>query len=123
MPDALPSVATIVPLSPKPLLSFSWQSKPWKWNYANVIYRVRVTVNNYGSDTSYRTICYVALESDRTGYVWDQQKSIPTAIAPLESVTWTVYLKAPREKRARFLITVWSNNHPEISDTSRWFKL
>ena len=124
MPDELqlPSTATIVDLSPKPLLTFSWKSMPWQWDNNTVTYQVKLTINNYGSFASYDTRCYVAFESNQEGYVWDQRESNASTIDPLAWGTLTFYLKAPREKWTRLSINVWSNNHPEISDQSEWFK-
>lgn len=72
-PDWVPSKAKIIDLSPRPFLRFSWMVWPWRWDNNTVTYLVKVTINNYGSATSYDTRCYVALESEQEGYVWDQR--------------------------------------------------
>ena len=121
-PAGLPSSARIIPLSPKPLLYFSWESIPWERSVNTATYQVRVTIKNYGSETSYGTLCYVALESDQEGYVWDQRETTPTDIVPLASEEVTFYLKAPRQKWTRVYVAIWSSNSPRISDQSKWLK-
>ena len=119
MPDEYRSQkATIVPVKPQPLLRHHWESQIASTGQVEMV----VTVKNLGSDTSYDTWVYVALDAGEDE-VYAQQWSEPLDIPPGGEGTYTHYLQAPKGVPMRLLVTIARDRYLVEESSSEWFTI
>lgn len=120
MPEDTPRPARIIELT-EPSLSFTWESTPVRWDHHRVIYRVRVTVTNRGTGTSYGTVVYAGFCAG-AGYVWDDAEYRPFILRPFSERTITLRLEVPRGEWTHLFVEVWSRNSLGVTERSGRFR-